>query len=134
MSPGSATLTSAHVSNSRLEGSNFTPTSTFRPSAPSPINFIGRVTCYSSSPRAFSLSFSVSFSLSFAFLSLVFGCFILGMARENESCSRTVVSNCLRGMLPCFSGQQAITDSLYTVDCTDRDHAESRLDLIIYRS
>jgi len=73
-SPGSATLTSAHVSNSRLRGSNFTPTSTFRPSAPSPINFIGRVPLlffFSSSFLSLFLSlFTFSLSLSFVLVAL----------------------------------------------------------------
>ncbi|CAJ1974809.1 unnamed protein product [Sphenostylis stenocarpa] len=43
------------------------------------------------------------------------------MARENESCSRTVVSNCLRGILRCFSAERAVVDSFWTVDYADRD-------------
>lgn len=61
-SPGSATLTRAHVSNSRLRGSNLTPTNTFRPPSPSPINFIGRIIqCF-----LFSLSCIVAFILGIA--------------------------------------------------------------------
>lgn len=61
-SPGSATLTRAQVSNSRLLGSNLTPTNTFRPPSPSPINFIGRIIqCF-----LFSLSCVVAFILGIA--------------------------------------------------------------------